>query len=120
MIFLVFFIVKSPYKYYSLNGDEKKSSEILANNNLFLSKKDNKYGFVDKKGNVVVDYIYDDAREQNDFGYIAVKKDGLWGSINKNGQIIIEPKYNLDENLLIDFIGGYHLGKDLNLMYYTY
>ena len=111
---------ESGYKYYSLNGDEKKSSEILANNNLFLSKKDNKYGFVDKKGNVVVDYIYDDAREQNDFGYIAVKKDGLWGSIKKNGQIIIEPKYNLDENLLIDFIGGYHLGKDLNLMYYTY
>ena len=43
---------------------------------LFLSKKDGKYGYVDKKGNVVVDYIYDDATEQNKYGYAGVKKDG--------------------------------------------
>ena len=35
------------------------------------------------EGNVVVDYIYDDARQQNEFGYISVKKDGLWGSLDK-------------------------------------
>ena len=67
----------------------------------------------------MIDYIYDDATEQNEFGYIAVKKDGLWGCIDKNGKTICETKYNLDDNLLIDFIGEYHLGKDLNLMYYT-
>ena len=33
---------------------------------------------VDAEGNVVVDYIYDDATEQNKFGYCAVKKDGVW------------------------------------------
>ena len=27
-----------------------------------------KYGFVDKNGKVVVDYIYDDATEQNEYG----------------------------------------------------
>ena len=107
------------YRYYKLNGDEKKESEILTQNNLFLSKQNGKYGFVDKDGKVVVDYIYDDAREQNNFGYIAIKKNGLWGSLDKKGNVICEPKYNLDENLLIDFIGEYHLGKDLNLMFYT-
>ena len=107
------------YKYYSLNGEEKSSTEILIKNGLFLSKKDNKYGFVDKQGNVVIDHIYDDATEQNDFGYIAVKKDGLWGSLDKNGNEICSTKYNLDEYLLIDFIGEYHLGKDINLVYYT-
>ena len=86
---------------------------------MFLSKQNGKYGFVDKNGKVIVDYIYDDAREQNNFGYIAVKKNGLWGSLDKKGNVICEPKYNLDENLLIDFIGEYHLGKDLNLMFYT-
>lgn len=107
------------YKYYETTGKEKTSQEILTQNNLFLSKQNNKYGFVDKAGNVVVDYIYDDAKEQNEFGYIAVKKDGLWGSLDKNGNIISDTKYNLDDNLLVDFIGEYHLGKDLNLMYYT-
>ena len=107
------------YKYYQTNGQEKSSQEILTQNNLFLSKQNGKYGFVDKNGNVVVDYIYDDAKEQNEFGYIAVKKDGLWGSLDKNGNIIANTKYNLEDNLLIDFIGEYHLGVDLNFKYYT-
>lgn len=107
------------YNYCRLNGETISSKDVLTNNNLFLSKQNNKYGFVDKNGNVVIDYIYDDAREQNEFGYISVKKDGLWGSINNKGNIICETKYNLDDNLLIDFIGEYHLGEDLNLMYYT-
>lgn len=107
------------YNYYNLSGQKIDSKDVLTKNNLFLSKQNNKYGFVDKYGNVVVDYIYDDAREQNEFGYISVKKDGLWGSLNKDGQIIADTKYNLDDNLLIDFIGEYHLGEDVNLMYYT-
>lgn len=107
------------YKYIDSNGESKTENEVLSRNNLFVSKKDNKYGLVDKEGNVVVEYIYDDITEQNEFGYIGVKKDGLWGSLDKQGHEICEPKYNLDDNLIIDFIGQYHLGKDINLMYYT-
>jgi len=107
------------YKYFETNGTEKSSKDILTNNNLFLSKQNGKYGFVDKEGKLVVDYIYDDAREQNDFGYIAVKKDGLWESLDKNGNVVADTKYNLENNLVIDFIGEYHLGVDLNLKYYT-
>jgi len=86
---------------------------------LFLDKKDNKYGFIDKDGNVIVEYIYDDAREQNDYGYSAIKQNGLWGAINKKGEIICKPQYDLSNNLIIDFIGEYHLGIDLNSKYYT-
>ena len=107
------------YKYFETNGQEKSSKDILTNNNLFLSKQNGKYGFVDKDGKVVVDYIYDDAREQNEFGYIAVKKDGLWGSLDKNGNIVVDTRYDLEDNFVIDFIGEYHLGVDLNLRYYT-
>ena len=76
------------------------------------------YGYVNSKGIVVVDYIYDDAKEQNEYGYLAVKKDGVWGSIDKEGKTVIEPTYNLDNNLVIDFIGKWHLGQDLNMNYY--
>lgn len=107
------------YSYYNLRGEKLETREILTNNNLFLSKKNNKYGFIDKEGNIVVDYMYDDAREQNEFGYSAVKKDGLWGSIDKNGRINSDTKYNLENNLIIDFIGQYHIGEDINLRYYT-
>ena len=107
------------YKYYNLEGKEISSKDVLTNNNLFLDKQNGKYGFVDKEGNVIVEYIYDDAMEQNEFGYIAVKKDGLWGSLNKDGKVIVDTQYNLEDNLWVNFIGEYHVGEDINLMYYT-
>ena len=110
--------INDEYKYYDLNCEEKANTEILKDNTLFLSKKDGKYGYIDKKGNVVVDYIYDDATEQNEYGFAAVKKNGLWGAIDKEGNQTIEPKYNLTNNLKIDFISKWHLGEDLNMNYY--
>ena len=106
-------------KYYDFSFNEKKESDIFKTRTLFVSKKDGKYGFVDKDGNVVVDYIYDDATSQNNFGYVAVKKDGKWGSIDDKGTVIQEPTYNLDDYLTIDFIGRWHYGKDLNMNYYN-
>lgn len=107
------------YEYYNLRGERQDEKALFPQRNLFLSKQNGKYGFVNKDGKVVVDYVYDDAIEQNEFGYAAVKKDGLWGCIDKDGNIICETKYNLENHLLIDFIGPYYLGIDLNLMYYT-
>lgn len=106
------------YKYYNFKFEEKNASDILASNTLFLSKKDGKYGYVDKNGKVIVDYKYDDAKEQNTCGFAAVKKDGKWGSIDTKGNVVLEPTYNLDNYLEIDFIGKWHLGQDINLNYY--
>ena len=110
--------IDNEYKYYNLNCEEIPSTEALKNSTLFLKKENDKYGYVDKNGNVIVDYIYDDATEQNEYGFVAVKQNGLWGSLNKDGQTIIEPKYNLDNYLNINFIGKWHLGEDLNMNYY--
>ena len=110
--------VDDSYKYYNFRFEEKDIKDIYVNNKIFVSKKDGKYGFIDTKENVVVDYIYDDATELNEYGFAAIKKDGLWGAIDKEGNIVIDPKYNLDENLKIDFIGKWHLGVDLNMNYY--
>ncbi len=110
--------VEDEYKYYNFKFEEKDASSILTTNTLFLSKKDGKYGFVDKDGNVVVDYIYDDATEQNSSGYAAVKKNGLWGSIDSKGNVVVEPEYNLDNNTIIDFIAEWHICEDANANYY--
>lgn len=107
----------SEYKYYNFKFEEKPNTEILSQNTLFLSKKDGKYGFTDKAGNVVVDYIYEDATEQNTCGYVAVKQNGLWGSLKRNGSIALNPSVNLDNSIYIDFIGEWHLSDDG--LYYT-
>lgn len=111
--------VGEEYQYYNFKFEQKQSKEALKNNTIFLSKKDGKYGFVDKNGIVVVDYIYDDATEQNEFGYASVKKDGLWGCVDSKGNLKITPAYKLENNMLIEFIGKWHIGEDLNLNYYT-
>lgn len=110
--------VGNDYKYYNFKFQEKSNKEVLIANKIFLSKKDGKYGFEDSKGNTIIEHIYDDATETNKYGYAAVKKDGLWGAVDKTGTVVIEPQYNLDENLVIDFIGKWHLGLDLNMNYY--
>lgn len=110
--------INDEYKYYDLNFEECSNTEALKGNTLFLSKNNGKYGFVNSKGEVVVDYIYDDATEQNEFGYAAVQKNGKWGSIDAKGKVIITPKYTLDNNIIINFIGKWHLGEDLNMNYY--
>lgn len=107
------------YKYYNFKFEEKNVADIFTSNTLFSSKKDGKYGFVDKSGKVVVDYIYDDVTEQNTYGYAGVKKDGKWGAIDNKGNLIQEPTYDLDDYLKIDFVGRWHLGKDLNMNYYN-
>ncbi len=106
------------YKYYNFRFEEISSKTALGTNTIFLSKKDGKYGFVDSDGNVVVDYIYDDATEQNVSGYAAVKKDGLWGSIDSKGKVVSDTVYNLDNNEKIDFIGEWHICENKNANYY--
>lgn len=110
--------INGEYKYYNLDFEEKTNIEILNGNTLFLSKKGEKYGYVDSEGNVVVDYIYDDATEQNKFGYVAVQRNGKWGALDKEGKETIRPTYSLDNNIVIDFIGKWHLGEDINMNYY--
>lgn len=99
------------YKYYNFKFEEKKLSDLMFDNTLFLNKKDGKYGYIDKEGNTIIDYIYDDGTEQNSCGFSAIKKDGVWGSINSIGAIAKEPGVNLDNSIYIDFIGEWHLAN---------
>lgn len=104
-------------KYYTYKFEEKQVKDMLTRNTLYVSKKDGKYGFVDSQGNVVVNYIYDEATEQNKYGFAAVKQNGLWGAIDKGGKQVLTPQVNLDNNIYIYFIGNWHLADEG--FYYT-
>ncbi len=107
------------YKYFNFKLEEKNVKDVLATNTMYLSKYNDKYGFIDKNGIVVVDYIYDDATEQNDYGFAGIKKDGKWGAIDATGKVIVEPTYEFSQNTVISFINKWHLAPDLNANYYT-
>ena len=111
--------VSGEYKYYNLQYQEISSQEALKNNTLFLVKEDGKYGYINKDGDRIVDCIYDDATEQNEFGFCAVNKDGKWGALQSNGSVILEPSVTLDNTVNINFIGGWHLNENLELNTYV-
>lgn len=109
----------SDYKYYNFKFEEKTNKDMLTTNTLFLIKENGRFGYENKNGERVVDCIYDDAKEQNEFGYCAVKKDGFWGSLKSDGTIAYKPSVNLEDYLYIDFIGEWHRYNDLSLNIYT-
>lgn len=111
--------VDDNYKYYNFQFEEKKSQEVMPTHTLFLVKENGKYGYENISGERVVDCIYDDATEQNEYGYVAVKKGGIWGSLKADGTVCLEPNVNLDNNLHIDFIDTWHIDENSNMNIYT-
>ena len=49
-----------------------------------LVKKDGKWGYINTKGEQIIECKFDDARDFSE-GFAAVKKDGKWGYINTKG-----------------------------------
>ncbi len=95
-------------KYFDLNGNELKNVQVFERP-LYASKKEDKWGFIDKEGNIVVDYIYDRVSEFNEYGFAGIKLDGKWGIIDKNGKIIVEPTYEIsNQSRDPEFIGSFY------------
>lgn len=107
------------YKYYNIQWQEISSQEALKNNNLFLVKENGKYGYVNKDGAKVVECMYDDATEQNEYGYASVMVNGKWGCLAQNGSVLVEPSVVLENSMKVDFIGSWHVTEFLELNCYT-
>ncbi|WP_462111996.1 WG repeat-containing protein [Campylobacter concisus] len=56
-------------------------------------EKDDKWGYINTKGEQIVECKFDDVRNFSE-GFAAVKKDGKWGYINTKGEQIIECKFD--------------------------
>lgn len=105
--------------YLDFYGNVKKETDIFSNNSIFASKKDGKWGYVDKNGNVVIDYKYDIAMNINEYGYGAIKKDGKWGVVSGDGKIIEEPTYELTD-ARPKFVGKYYrVSSSYEIAYYS-
>lgn len=99
-------IAKDGVKYFDLNGNEKKYQDFESNNQIFASCNNGKWGFVDSKGNVVVDYIYDMVTEQNG-NTAGVKTNDLWGVIDVTGKTVLAPTYKIEWDN-VNFISTYY------------
>lgn len=95
-------------KYFNQQGKELKNIEVYPNNQLFVKKQGEQYGFVDANGKLVVDYQYDQAEEFNIYGFAGVKKAGKWGVLNEQGQEVVAPIYEMKERQIPFFIGSYY------------
>lgn len=98
-------------KFFNKEGKEVDKVEVYSSNSLFSKMENNKWGFSDKNGNMIVDAKYDKVTEFNEYGFAAVQKDGKWGSIDKKGKEIIEPTYVLNDNQEAYFIGRFYQVK---------
>ena len=107
-------------KYFNKDGKEITNKEVYVGNTLFSQVENNKWGFTDNNGIIVVEPKYDKVTEFNEYGFAAVKKDGKWGSINLQGEEVIEPTYELKEQTEPNFIGPYYQVKyGFGEVYYT-
>lgn len=96
-------------KYFNKTGKELKNTEVFENNKLFSIKdENNNWGFVDRGGNIIVDYQYEKVTEFNEYGFAAVKKEGKWGAINEQGEEVVKPSYQLNEEIEPIFLGKYY------------
>lgn len=110
--------IQGETKYYNFKLEEKTNKDVFQDNTLYVSRKNGKCGFVNKDGKIIVDYIYDNALEQNEYGFSAIQKDGKWGAIDQYGNIVVQPTYELQNYEYINFIGKWHVCQDLNAGYY--
>ena len=106
-------------EYFDFDGNKKETNEIFKENKIFSKKQDGKWGYVDKDGNIVVDFKYDMATDVNKYGFAAVKNNNKWGVVDKDGIIIKEPIYELDE-YVPNFIGEYYEVRSIyEIPYYS-
>jgi hypothetical protein len=68
------------------------SASSSFNEGLAPVKKDGRWGYIDLKGKVAIDFLFDDARCFNE-GLAPVKLNGKYGYINNKGKVIIDCMY---------------------------
>ncbi len=96
-------------KYLDFNGKILETKEVFKDNALIASKKDNKWGFVDRNGNIVVEYSYDKVTEFNEYGFAGIKIHNKWGVIDSKGNVVKEPIYeNIETNSAPEFLGEFY------------
>lgn len=84
---------KDKVSYITLDGKEVDNKTVYINNEIYAKSENGKWGFVNVADEKIVDNIYDEVTEVNEYGFAGIKKNGKWGVINSKGEVILEPTY---------------------------
>lgn len=77
----------------ALSGyDEIYMPTIVGDQEVFIVKKGNVAGGINRNGTIVIPFEYESAKANN-YNFIPVKKDGKWGAVSASGQEIIPTVY---------------------------
>ncbi len=101
----------------NLNGDTLTSGYeffISTNGNTIYTKKNNQYGFVDRKGKLLpnTDWFDNNWLPDIENGVAWIRKGTLWGLADKNGKVLLKPQFTEK----FDFEQGLARVKKENLM----
>jgi len=101
-------LIHSNNKFYIINNQSSEPFEIknidyltYAEKGYFVAKKNNKVGFIDANGKIIVPIEYDDVQAFDDFVDLTskdvlfgVKKNDKWGFVNAQNQTVIPFMYS--------------------------
>lgn len=99
----IMYTIYTPSKEFGTFSDLKPYDNKYVNGYLKIKTENNKYEFVNKKGNVITKKEYEELSDFNKNGYAIVSNDNLYGVIDSKGKEIIDEKYDeiifLNDNL---------------------
>ena len=111
---------KDYYNFNIINAIPFNKSRKFKNGFTSISRQSNllfdgneKWTFMDKKGRILTDFIYDETHSFSE-DLAAVKKDGLWGFIDTSGKQVIDFKYSSVKDfqhglaVVVNFSGAYY------------
>ena len=90
------------------------SKNLFSQGSLFPVKIDNKWGFIDKNGKMIVSPEFDAVGNYSE-SFIPVKIGGVWGFADENGKIKVNPQFTEVRN----FSNGYAAVKLNGCLLYT-
>lgn len=99
----IMYTIYTPSKEFGTFSDLKPYDNKYVNGYLKIKTENDKYEFVNKKGNVITKKAYEELSDFNKNGYAIVSNDNLYGVIDSKGKEIIDEKYDeiifLNDNL---------------------
>lgn len=99
----------SECSYINKQGQVVSNKEVFPKNDIYAFEENEKWGYEDKDGNIIIGPIYDFAIDINKYGFGGIVLDGKWGIVNSKGEIIRKTEIALDTYYFPMFVGEYLL-----------
>ncbi len=103
--------MKDEYRFYRINREKGKFTPLhkgkftkarCFSDQVAAVKKKGKYGFMDRFGEIKIDFEYDFARSFSN-GMASVKKGDNWGYIDTSGEFVVPLEYDLGIDRVVSF-----------------